>query len=267
MCPFKSNFVPSQSLSRWRAAIVERTKAVRSKRGRRIKPKQTQLAFPNAWGGRRAGSGRKLRAERASVPHRLRAPFAFRLPAEVTLRVRAGLPSLRRPQEFVVLRGAFAGGRERTGFRLVHFSVQPNHLHLIAEGDCRTSLARGLQGLAIRMARALNRLWRRSGKVFADRFHDRILRSPREVWFALRYVLCNGRKHGAWTSRSRPDPLSSAAWFNGWSEAVPATAEVAPTASARTWLLRRGWRQHGLLSVGASPIRPDGRERQTNLGH
>ena len=49
--------------------------------------------------------------------------------------------------------GAFAGGCERTGFRLVHFSVQSNHVHLIAEGDCRTSLTRGLQGLAIRMAR------------------------------------------------------------------------------------------------------------------
>ena len=240
---------------------MERTKAVRSKRSRRLKPKQTRFAFPNGWGGRRAGSGRKLRGERSSVPHRRRAPFAYRVPAEVTLRVRAGLPSLRRPQEFGALRGAFARGCEHTGFRLVHFSVQTNHVHLIAEGDCRTSLTRGLQGLAIRMARALNRLWRRSGRVFADRFHDRILRSPREVWFALRYVLCNARKHGAWTSRTRHDPFSSAPWFNGWREVRPAPEGASPTAPARTWLLRKGWRFLGLMSLCDVPARAEGPNR------
>jgi REP-associated tyrosine transposase len=147
-------------------------------------------------------------------------------------------------------------GCEREGFRLVHFSVQSNHMHLLVEGGCRTSLSRGLQGLAVRMARALNRLWRRIGSVFADRYHDRILRSPTEVWNALRYVLCNARKHGAWTSRSRPDPMSSAPWFDGWSDALPEPAESASIPRARTWLLNDGWRRIGLISIGASPLPP-----------
>jgi REP-associated tyrosine transposase len=250
--------------------MVERTKSVRSTRGRRSRPKQEQFGFPNGWGGWRAGSGRKPRGKRANVAHRIRTLLGTRLPVEVTLRVRTGLPSLRGLREFAVLREAFSAGCERGGFRLVHFSVQSNHMHLIAEGGCRTSLSRGLQGLAIRMARALNRLWCRCGSVFADRYHDRILRSPREVWFALRYVLCNARKHGAWTSRTRHDPFSSAAWFDGWSEVLPATQETSPTARARTWLLRRSWRKRGLLSVSASPVRPpsarDPSSSRTSLG-
>ena len=168
------------------------------------------------------------------------------------MRVNQGLPSLRGLREFAALRGAIVAGCERVGFRLVHFSVQSNHLHLIVEGDDRTSLSRGLQGLAVRMARALNRLWKRFGSVFADRFHDRILRSPTEVWSALRYVLCNARKHGAWNSRSRPDPMSSAPWFDGWGELAPEPAESAPTPRARTWLLNEGWQRIGLISISDS---------------
>jgi hypothetical protein len=121
------------------------------------------------------------------------------------------------------------------------------------EGSCRSALSRGLQGLAVRMARALNRLWRRWGSVFSDRYHDHILRSPSEVWNALRYVLCNARKHGGWSSRTRPDPCSSSAWFEGWREERPKPIESSITARARTWLLRKGWRRRGLLSLEDTP--------------
>jgi hypothetical protein len=231
--------------------MIKEAKAVRPM-GKRSQ--QAQFVFPNGWGGTRKGAGPKARGERAGVSHRTRAPLAARFPAEVTMRVRSGLPSLRGPREFAALRGAILTGCERAGFRLVHFSVQCNHLHLIVEGSCRSSLSRGMQGLAIRMARALNRLWRRLGSVFADRYHDRILRSPLEVWYALRYVLNNARKHGAWTSRTRPDPLSSSAWFDGWRELQPESPESSPTARARTWLLRLGWRFHGQISVAADPV-------------
>jgi len=200
ICPFKSNSRRVRALKRWRVAVSEQTRTTRSRRRQRSKPTQERFVFPNGWGGRRKGSGQKRRGERANVSHRTRASLADRLPVEVTMRVKPGLPSLRGLREFEALRGAIAAGCERDGFRLVHFSVQSHHLHLIVEGDSRATLTRGMQGLAIRIARALNRLRRRVGSVFADRYHDRILQSPREVWNALRYVLCNARKHGAWTS-------------------------------------------------------------------
>jgi hypothetical protein len=170
------------------------------------------------------------------------------------MRVKPGLPSLRGLREHAKLLGAITAGCEREGFRLVHYSVQSNHLHLIVEGSCRSTLSRGMQGVAIRMARALNRLWRRCGSVFADRYHDRILRSPREVWNALRYVLNNARKHGAWSSRTRPDPLSSSSWFDGWRGRQPHPARSSPTARAHTWLLRIGWRVHGLIRIEDTPV-------------
>ena len=147
---------------------------------------------------------------------------------------------------------AFHRGSDRFGFRLVHFSIQSNHLHLIAEAKDRRSLARGLQGLFIRVAKALNRLWARAGRVFADRYFDRILRTPTEVRNALVYVLNNAQQHGA--QHAPLDAFSSAPWFDGWREEVEfvgAEGVPRPVAPARTWLLDKGWKRarRGAISV------------------
>jgi hypothetical protein len=91
-------------------------RTIRQRSRRRAKPTQEQFLFPNAWGGRRKGSGPKRRGERANVSHRTRIPFADRIPVVVTLRVKPGLPSLRGLREFATLRGAMAAGCEREGF-------------------------------------------------------------------------------------------------------------------------------------------------------
>jgi hypothetical protein len=129
--------------------------------------------------------------------------------------------------------------RER--FRVLHFSVQRDHLHLVVEADEPTGLARGIQGLAIRVAKAVNRALGRRGRVWGDRFHARALATPREVRNAFVYVLANWKKH---VPRARGlDPCSSAAWFTGWRHV--AAAEHGPVAMARTWLARVGWRRYG----------------------
>jgi REP element-mobilizing transposase RayT len=148
---------------------------------------------------------------------------------------------------------ALLAAKERFGFRLIHFSIQRDHLHLVAEADDTRALSRGLQGLAIRVAKALNRLWRRAGKVFADRFHARVLRSPREVRHVLAYVLCNSNKHGG--PGVQVDWASSGRWFDGWSQGLLQTAAGVPrpVAAARSWLLKLGWRQYGLIDIGEWP--------------
>ena len=125
-------------------------------------------------------------------------------------------------------------------------------LHLIVEANNRRGLARGMQGLSIRMAKALNRLWQRSGKIFADRFHSRALKTPREVRNALAYVLLNTNHHGV-RYTDGCDPCSSGASFDGWRDAKNTGAESRPgfLARARTWLLRVGWRRHGLIPLRA----------------
>jgi hypothetical protein len=138
---------------------------------------------------------------------------------------------------------------------VIEYSVQGNHLHLVGEARDERALARGMIGLATRIARGLNRLWKRAGSVFEDRYHARILTSPRAVRIALIYVLNNARKHGAWRAHLA-DEYSSARWFDGWKGARTKAAESRPRllARARTWLLSVGWRRHGLLDPLELPI-------------
>jgi putative transposase len=213
----------------------------------RAKQKNPQGAFefPNGWGGRRKGAGPKPKGERPGVSHRRREALASRFPVHVTLKVKAGLPSLRRRQAHAVLIGAFTAMSGRTNFRLVHYSVQSNHVHLICEALDRRELARGIQSLATRIAKRLNALWRRAGKLFADRYHDRILHTPREVRNALGYVLNNALHHGVPIPRGEPDPFSSAGWFSSWRGPSPITR-------AKTWLLSIGWARHGPLEIGVA---------------
>ena len=208
--------------------------------------RQHHFAFPE-WGGARTGAGRKRKSKRSWVPHAKRAELAPRFPVHVTMRLREDLPSLRRVAPYSVVREALAECSGAKGFRLVVYSVQRDHLHLIVEADGRESLGRSMQGLGVRIARRLNALWKRAGSVFADRYHDVILRTPRQVRNAIRYVLLNARKHGA--SSPGIDPYSSGPWFDGWLERIRKGAEECrPVALARTWLLAVGWRRHGPIS-------------------
>jgi REP element-mobilizing transposase RayT len=152
-----------------------------------------------------------------------------------------------------VLFDAFAKGCNRHGFRLIHFSIQSNHLHFIVEAQHRPSLSRGMQGLLIRIARGLNRLWNRRGRVFGDRFHDRALKTPREVRNALAYVLNNARRHRVSLPEGEPDAFSSGRWFDGWKNFTAWPTANVPISRARSWLLAVGWRKRGRIPVNISP--------------
>jgi len=167
--------------------------------------RQLALEF-RTWGGVRARAGRPPNGTRAGVSHLRRPSHSQHHPLHVTLRVQQGVSSLREHSLFLAVRKALAKGKQHFGFSLVHFSIQRDHLHLIAEASDRRALSRGVQGLSIRVARAVNRqLWRK-GRLFADRYHARALKTPREVRFALRYVLLNARKHARASERSRTLP-------------------------------------------------------------
>jgi hypothetical protein len=143
--------------------------------------------------------------------------------------VKEDVPSLRRVQSFRALARAFKKGSDRFGFRLVHYSVQGNHLHLITEADDRRALSQGLQGLGIRLAKAVNRVLEREGSVFSDRYFAHYLKGPREAANAIAYVLGNWFRHaGREMGLYDMDQLSS-------------PAEPGTTVQPRSWLLRFGW--------------------------
>jgi REP element-mobilizing transposase RayT len=182
-----------------------------------------------------------------------------RYPAHVTLRVRQGVPSLRKKAFVRELRRSLRKACDRGEFRLVHFSVQRDHAHLIVEAAGKGALGRGMKSIAPRFARAVHRVFRRSGSVLEGRYHLRLLRTPREVRNALAYVLLNARRHFRKRNEAGPpvriDEASSGAWFDGWRRgvAVPAGREPPPVARARTWLLSTGWRRHGLVDPAEIP--------------
>jgi putative transposase len=173
-----------------------------------------------------------------------------------TLRALPGAGSLRDCPGWNALEAAIAAA-SRPAFRVCHFSVQHDHVHLIVEASDRDALVSGLRGFSVRAARALNAALDRRGRMWADRYHLRALRTPREVRAALVYVLHNWKKTAP--GAERLDSCSSARWFDGWKPPVPVWAqppegERPPVRAPRTWLLATGWRRHGLIGVEEKPL-------------
>ena len=232
---------------------------------RRTKQLALMLPAPRRWGGRRAGAGRK-RGERPATRHVVREKFTRTSPVHVTLRLLPGLPSLREVRVVRMLERTFADACERPGFRLVQYSLQGNHAHLIVEASGQRTLGCGMKAIAARLARAVNRVAGRHGRVLAERYHHRLLATPREAHHALRYVLLNARRHAAKAGAALRavglDPASSARWFDGWKrrpraascgDLAPGIDRRRPVARARTWLLTVGWQRHGLLDPADVP--------------
>ena len=205
---------------------------------RRLK-KPEQLELPSrSWGGRRKGAGRPKKPRgQAKVTHQLRREFPKRFPLHVTWKILKDVGNLRTDKRFRKIQRAFRYGGDRFGLRLAEFSVQSNHIHLIVEADDKRALSRGLQGLAIRMARGVNRASRRRGKVLADRFHARLLRTPSEVKRAIHYVRRNLHHHSGDRS-PYVDPFSSMSGEATWHVERDGTAQLV-IARPRSWLLKR----------------------------
>ncbi len=208
-----------------------------SRRGRRHV--QLGLAFPS-WGGKRKGAGRKPAGERAGVSHRPRPVWDRPLPVHVTLRMAAAVWNLRSRRSFRVIAAALRTGADRFEVRVIQFSIQGNHLHLLIEAPSRSALARACKGLSVRLAKGLNRMMKRTGRVIDDRYHAHVLRTPTEVQRAMRYIRDNARQHAAARgeaySAGYVDPYSSgsAALLRQHDVVLPA---------AQTWLCREGfWR-------------------------
>ncbi len=171
----------------------------------------------------------------SGLPHTRRPAVDPRHPHHVTVRVRHGTWNLRSQRSFGRIAAALDAVRAREGFRITHFSVQGNHIHMLAEAADRRAMSNGLRALLIRVARGLNRMMGASGPRFADRYHERALTGPTQVHNALRYVVGNHAVHLARLGKEvprDPDPFSSLA--RGDLASKPAS-----------WLLRTGWQRAG----------------------
>ena len=216
-------------------------------------------------GGARVGAGRKP-AKRRNVPHRARPRQKAYLPSLVTLRAAPGLVSFRTQRVLRVFKEVVAEQRRLHGdvFRIPHFSIQENHIHLIVEAE-EGALSRGIRGLIIAFARRLNGVVRRKGRVWGDRYHRRDLSSPREMKNALVYVLNNDLRHGfmrvfgrAASGEVRTDVYSSGPLFDGWLQKTARITYAVPWVDTRprTWLLSEGWKKYGPVDATKKPGPP-----------
>jgi REP element-mobilizing transposase RayT len=230
-------------------------------------PVQLSLPKTAGWGGRRLNAGRKP-GPHPKTPHRARPRHYFGHPVHVTLR--AALGSLRSQLLYPTVRIAISRATRHAPdrFRIVHYSVQSNHVHLIVEAAERRALTAGVHGLEARITHYVNELLLRRGSLWADRWHGRALKSPREVRNALVYVFGNFRKHSSRPVPQGVDPCSSGAWFHGFrgidsQRGPPPLAgrawplgkedEKVPVSPPVTWLLREGFLKAGRIPLDEAP--------------
>jgi hypothetical protein len=198
------------------------------------------------WGGKRKGAGRPPKGTRASEPHKARLRFSGMTPVHVTLRVIAPIPTLRRPDAYHAIRHSMYAVIERADFRIVHISIERSAAQRLNHA---ISTATGA---------------RRTGKVFADRYHARLIPSPTQARNTIAYVLNNFRRHGydqgMETMFWDVDYYSSGPSFDGWAE-LDDSPFLFPTPDylrlsvcrPRTWLLRAGWRRAGPIRMRDIP--------------
>ena len=224
-------------------------------------------------GGKRPGAGRPPKGNRSSERHKTRPKLTGREPILITARIEKNVGNLRRRGIYHALRFALYATTLRDDFRVVHFSIQRTHLHMIVEAKSKEALSRHMQGLLISAARHINIAIttetgkQRRGRVVADRYHASVLRSPRQVRNAVNYVLNNWRRHGEHRAKFARtwllDPYSSAVSFGGWKELegklflfpIPETYEPLLVCVPKTWLLRVGWERGGPIPATAVPGR------------
>src|SRR5258706_8984497 len=177
------------------------------------------------------------------------------------MRVRSDVPRLRNFELCKILRRAFVYGCKKDQFRICQFSIQGNHIHLVCEAATAEARAKGIQGSAVRVARAINGACGRTGGVFDDRYHMEVVTTPTQARNALCYVLQNARRHDVWLDPrwGGADPFSSAWWFDGrgdasWKDGV-GPPEVRTVAAPESWLLRVGRRRAkaGPIAIDEGP--------------
>ena len=232
-------------------------------------------------GGKRRGAGRPKRGARASERHKRRPKISAYEPIHVVLRADRSVGSLRTHAAFRAIKEATftafahderalgkatvsaASTRVARAFHIVHISIQRSHIHLIVEASDRMALARGMQAFAISAARHINARTGHTGRVFADRYFPRPLKTPTQVRNCLAYVLNNWKHHQESSSSLRRDwpvdPYSTASMFDGWKE-LDGRRIVTPSGYdgplvwwPKTWLLSEGWRSRGLISMHFVP--------------
>ncbi len=128
---------------------------------------QQSLYFGDKNGQRRGNPNRRVRRRgvrlgrppkgpRSSERHKARPELRANQAVHVTLRTVDEIGRIRTRDVYHAVRWATIALAERASCRIVHLSIQHNHLHLLVEADDKMALARGMQAFQISAARRIN---------------------------------------------------------------------------------------------------------------
>jgi len=225
-----------------------------------IKPMhRTQSTTKLSHGGFRPGAGRKKSGKKLGGPHRQRPALSSATPVHCSLRTVKSVPRLRQRRVYDAIRRVLVRFLGQLGFRIVHLSIQHNHLHFLVEAASKARLTSGMQSLAINLARAINKVFRRIGKVFAFRYHATQVKTDRYARNVLAYVLNNWRHHNEdRRTNAAFDVYSTALSFEGWTIKLekPRNYDPLPVSPPRTRLLKSDWELYGRLVPTEVPGTP-----------
>lgn len=151
-----------------------------------MKNKQLKLnIYKGSWGGRRPGSGRK-RLHSKGVAHRTRELVTKRTPLHINFKFKT---LIRNKHCLKLLKKAIINARSH-GLRILHFSLESNHVHLIIEALDNQTLTKGMRSLTVTFSKGVAK-----GRIQIERYHLHILKTLKETKNAIHYVLFNHQKH------------------------------------------------------------------------
>jgi REP element-mobilizing transposase RayT len=120
------------------------------------------------------------------VAHERRERVSLRTALHINFKVRF---SIRNKVCLGHLKKAIQNARSH-GLKVLHFSLQSNHVHLLVEAVDNEILTRGMRSLTVTFAKRMGR-----GRIQLERYHLHVLRTLQETKNAVNYVLFNHQRH------------------------------------------------------------------------
>ncbi len=162
--------------------------------------KNTQLTLIN-----RKGAGRPALHD-PGIRHTNRPHIKKPASLHLTIKVKKKKAEIKNKSVLKILKRAILNARKQ-GLRVIHFSLEYDHVHLLIEADNNLILGKGMQAFGVTLSKAINRLKKLKGGVYKHRYHFRQISSTRELKIVMNYIFTNGLKHG--TAKSILNPFNS----------------------------------------------------------
>lgn len=150
--------------------------------------KNTQLSLINF-----KGAGRP-RIHDPGISHRKRPCLKKPSSLHLTIKVKRIKAEMKNRTVLILLKRAILNARKQ-GLRIIHFSLEYDHVHLLVEAADNLVLGKGMQAFGVTLSKAINRLKKLNGEVYKHRYHFRKITSTRELKVVMNYIFSNGMKH------------------------------------------------------------------------